>query len=178
MIVMLWVYCVCIDDWRVDGYRWFQYGTKLIPRSEPVLKKLYFMSILPSGYDKRFKRQVFFLLKEKQPQKAMLIHYLGDESIAVNFPHGNSKGDNDQVFHRTYPSVLADLTSIQDLPSNVYKNAISKPPKDCPPALQPAYMPRNLRQIKNLQYKERQKSILTHDALYNLHELAYDLDGF
>ena len=75
MIVMLWVYCVCIDDWRVDGYRWFQYGIKLIPRSEPVLKKLYFMSILPSGYDKMFKRQVFFLLKEKQPQKAMLIHY-------------------------------------------------------------------------------------------------------
>ena len=42
------------------------------------------MSILPSGHDKRFKRQVLFLFKEKQPQKAVLIHYLGDESIAVN----------------------------------------------------------------------------------------------
>ena len=39
-------------------------------------------------------------------------------------------------------------------------------------------MPHNFRQIKNLQYKERQKSRLTHDAIYNLHELAYDLDGF
>ena len=123
MIVMLWVYYVCIDDWRVDGYRWFQYGTKLIPRSEPVLKKLYFMSILPSGYDKRFKRQVFFLLKEKQPQKAVLIHYLGDESIAVNFPHGNSKGDNDQVFHRTCPSVLAD-----QLQSKIFLQTFTRTP--------------------------------------------------
>lgn len=35
---------------------------------------------------------------------------------------------------------------------------------------------RNSRQIINLQQKERQKSHLT--ALYNLHELAYDLDDF
>lgn len=102
----------------------------------------------------------------------MLIHYLGDESIAVNFPHVNSNGYNDQVLHRTCPPVLADLTSIQEFPSNVYKNAISKPPKDCPPALQLAYMPRNLRLIKNMQYKECQKSRLTHNALYNLQELA------
>ena len=39
-------------------------------------------------------------------------------------------------------------------------------------------MPRNSRQITNLQHKECQKSCLTHDALYNLHELSYDLDGF
>ena len=29
-----------------------------------------------------------------------------------------------------------------------------------------------------MQYIERQKSRLTHDALYNLHEVAYDLGGF
>ena len=41
-----------------------------------------------------------------------------------------------------------------------------------------AYLPRNPKQITNLQQKERQKSRLTHDGLYNLHELAYDLNGF
>ena len=29
-----------------------------------------------------------------------------------------------------------------------------------------------------MQYSERQKSRLTHDAIYNLHELAYDLNGY
>ena len=162
----------------MDGYRWFQYGTKKIPRSEPSIKKLHFHTVLPSGYSKEFKRQAFFDLQGKQPPKAVLIHYLGDESVALDFPHGNIKGNNSRVFSRTCPSVLADLSSMQDLPSNVYKKAISNPKMDCPAELQPSYMPRNMRQIKNLQYKERQKYRLTHDALYNIHELAYDLDSF
>lgn len=143
-----------------------------------MVKKLHFCSVLPTGHHKGFKRHAFFLLHDKQPQKAVLIHYLGDESVLADFPHGNCKGDNSRNFRRTCPSVLANLSSAHDLPSNVYKNAISKPLKDCPPALQAAYMPRNLRQIKNLQCKERQKCRLTHDAIYNLHELAYDLDDF
>ncbi len=88
----------------MDGYRWFQYGSKFIPRSNPVLKKLYFTSVLTSGHDHRFKRLVFFLLSDSS--KAVVIHYVGDESIAVDFPHGNSKEDNSHVFKRTCPSVL------------------------------------------------------------------------
>jgi len=45
----------------------------------------------------------------------------------------------------------------------------------CLPKEQPVLVPRNSKQIKNLQAKERQLSCLTHDALYNLHEVAYDL---
>lgn len=164
----------CIDDWRADGYRWFQYGTKLIPRSKPAFKKIYFTSVLPSGHDKRFKRLAFFRIGEMASQASVLIHYLGDETIAVDFSHGNC---NHRVFHRSH-AVLADLSSIQDLPSNAYKSAIAKPPTECSAVQQSVYMPRNLRQIKNLQSKERQKSRLTRDALYNLHEIAYDLDGF
>lgn len=167
-----------IDDWRVDGYHWFQYGTKMIPRSEPSIKKIHFYTILPTGHSKDFKQQAYFLLHGKQPQDAVLIHYLGDERIAFDFPHGNCKNDNSRHYSRTCPSVLAELTSAHDLPSNIYKNAISKPVKGCPEELQQYYMPRNPRQIKNLQFKERQKCRLTQDAIYNIHELAYDLDGF
>ena len=152
----------------MDGYRWFQYGSKLIPRSNPVLKKLYFVSVLASGHDHRFKRLVFFQLNDNQ--KAVVIHYLGDESIAVDFPHGNSKYNH--VFKRTCPSVLKELsTNTGNSPSIVYKSAISNPP-ECSSTLQSIYMPRNLRQIKNIQFKERQRSRLTHDAMYNLHEIA------
>ena len=163
-----------LDDWRVDGYRWFQYGTKLIPRREPIFRKMHFVSVLPSGQDKRFKRQAFFLIDAKQPRKAVLLHYLGDETIVIDFPHGNAK--TDQVFHRTCPSVLTDLASIRDHPGIIYKNAISS--SGCPTEYQPALMPRNSRQVKNIQNRVRQKSRLTQDALYNIHELAYDLDGF
>ena len=38
--------------------------------------------------------------------------------------------------------------------------------------------PHNSKQIANLQQNECSKSRLTHDALYNLHELAYDLRPF
>ncbi len=70
----------------MDGYHcWFQYGSKFIPRSNPVLKKLYF------GHDHRFKRLVFFLLSDTS--KVVVIHDVCDESIAVDFPHGNSSVD-------------------------------------------------------------------------------------
>lgn len=167
-----------LDDWRVDGYRWFQYGTKKLPMKEPVIKKVYFATVLQSGtsaYDKRFRRQAFFSLDDNDAA-AVLVHYLGDESIAEDFPHGNSKCDSDRPHHRTYPSSLAKYSSVDDLPCNVYKKAISR--CDCPQPVISAYLPKNSRQLTNLQQKERQKSRLTHDGLYNLHELAYDLNGF
>ena len=61
-----------VDDWRVDGYRWFQYGTKEIPRKELVIKKVHFAIVLHSGaYDRRFRRQAFFILGDSD---AVLIH--------------------------------------------------------------------------------------------------------
>ena len=61
-------------------------------------------------------------------------------------------------------------------PANIYKQIIQT--SQCLPEEQPILMPRNPKQIKNLQAKERQATRLTHDALYNVHELAYDLDDF
>lgn len=39
-------------------------------------------------------------------------------------------------------------------------------------------LPRNKKQVSNMQAKGRQKLRLSHDALYNVHELAFDLDNF
>ena len=121
----------------------------------------------------RFKRHAYFLLDPKRQNK-VLIHYVGDESVAVDFPHGNSKSGN-HIYRRTCPSTLNQLVSIPDLPSNVYKKVVSS----CSSQLPSSHLPRNTRQVINLQQKERQKVRLSsHDALYNVHELAYDLDGF
>lgn len=129
------------DDWRVDGYRWYQNGTKLIPSSDPKFRKIYFSIVLPSGRDLKFKRLAYFLLNDKH--KRVLIHYTGDSDVAVDFPHGNSKGD--QKFFRTCPSVITKLASVHNLPSNVYKKCIST--GSCLPEFQSNLMPRNYRQI-------------------------------
>lgn len=125
--------------------------------------------VLPSGRDLRFKKHAYFSLDENKTS-FILIHYVGDENVAVQYPHGNSKNTT-HSFYRTPPSVLHQLSSTSDLPSNVYKNAVSS-------NMKPLMSPRNSRQIINLQHKERQKYRMSHDSLYNLHELAYDLNGF
>ena len=78
-----------LDDWRADGYRWFQYGTKKLPRHEPVISKSYFISVTPAGHNHEFKRCAYKLIDPKSP--LVLVHYFGDESIAVGAPHGNAK---------------------------------------------------------------------------------------
>ena len=39
-------------------------------------------------------------------------------------------------------------------------------------------IPRNIKQVRNAQYSSRQKMRLTRDAMYNLHEIAYEAPHF
>lgn len=107
---------------------------------------------------------------------SVLLHYIGDHNIGSQYPHGNSKGENARPYIRTCPSVVQSVSTIKDLPSNVYKHMVQA--STCSPNQQPVLMPRNSKQVKNIQAKQRQSFCLTHNALYNLHELAYDLGDF
>ena len=156
------------DDWRCDQYRWFQNGRKKIPKNDPVLVKTYFVCVNTNG---KFKRHAYSQIGDAHKT---LIHYLGDHTTAIDFPHGNSK-QNERVHVRTCPSVLRSITNV-DAPSNIYKKEITK--NDCLPEHQPVLKPRNVKQVSNMQSNNRQKCRVSHDALYNIHELAYDLDGF
>ena len=153
--------------------RRFQNGLKSIPAHEPAVKKYYFLTQKPKGKSSDLVRIAFFLPNN---DKLVLIQYLGDEEKAVSFPHGNGKTSKPYI--RTYPSTISDIKSEDpaQLPSASYKKAISKP--DYPPSLQPVYKPRNSRQIHNHRALERQKFRISHDALYNVHEIAYDLKGY
>ena len=126
--------------------------------------------IVALGEDVAFRRYSYTIPGDKRT----LVHYLGDNAGVKPFPHGNSKSGH--IYLKTCPSVLKTLQKQQQSPSVVYKNAVAN--ATCSPALQPVLVARNSKQIQNLQMKMRQKFRLTHDALYNLHELAYDLDGF
>jgi hypothetical protein len=132
------------------------------------------VSVTPEGKNNLFRRNTYSLLAHRVPALT-LVHYLGDETVAADFPHGNAKQST--VPHvRTCPSMLRMISKSDQVPSNVYKKVIAE--NDCVPALQPVSNPRNTKQVANIQANERKKFRLTHDALYNIHALAYDLDGF
>ena len=54
------------------------------------------------------------------PSSGTLLHYIGDDTTATQFPHGNRKRDSRSHFW-TCPLVLKRLTEINDTPANVYK---------------------------------------------------------
>ena len=49
---------------------------------------------------------------------------------------------------------------------------------NCEPSAVPVYTPRNIQQLQNLRFKHLNQTRISQDALYNLHEIAYDIPGF
>ena len=163
-----------LDDWKSDQYRWHQNGCKQLPESNPIVQKRYFVADTPEGKNPGFKRHAYKLIDATN--NCTLVHYLGDDSIGSQYPHGNCKAGIKKPFVGTCPSVFHTAKQTKGCPTNVYKRMVAD--SKCSPDKQPVLIPRNPKQISNLQAKERQSTRLTHDALYNLHELAYDLDGY
>ena len=46
------------------------------------------------------------------------------------------------------------------------------------PVLAPVETPRNIKQLRNMRYKYLRKCRISQDALFNIHEIAYDIPGF
>ena len=94
----------------------------------------------------------------------------------MDYPHGNCKTNNhNRTHHMTAPSVLQSLKeNIDNTASEIYKRKVQK---EFIPG-HTTLLPRNQKQVSNAQYGVRQKNRMTKDALYNLHELAYDAPHF
>lgn len=107
----------------------------------------------------------------------VLIHYIGDEKAAIPHAHGNAKRETGRAHIRTCPSVLRSLEEECKVTSTAkaYRNRITQVP---PPTHLPVKQPRNTTQVKNIRSKILRRQRLSHDALYNLHELAADMPDF
>ena len=93
--------------------------------------------------------------------------------MAVDYPHGNAKHLT-TAHQMTAPSVLQSLKESNGTASEIYKKKV----KQYFPPGHTMLLPKNMKQISNVQYNIRQKMRLTRDALYNLHEMAYDSPQF
>ena len=85
-----------------------QIAARRLPTHNPVIKKCYFHAGQKNKKkSKDFEKQAFVSLVD--PSK-VVVQYLGDENVAEEFPHGNSK-KNTKPFFRTRPSLLNKLIS-------------------------------------------------------------------
>ena len=134
---------------------------------------MYFSMDTPSGPSKEFQRHAYQLLDDST---LTLVHYIGDEKATIDFPHRNATSD--KFYVRTCPSYLKKCeTLVKDSKANVvYKKEIAS--MCCDPSQIPVQTPRNIKQLRNLRFKHLNKLRISQDALYNLHEIAYDIPGF
>ena len=79
---------------------WTEYGRKSLSSSNPVVKKIYFYNSGPGGKNTLFKCHVYTMLND--PSSGTLLHYIGDDTTATQFPHGGGKRDSKSHF-RTCP---------------------------------------------------------------------------
>ncbi len=138
------------------------------------MRKSYFHVANPKGPSSEFVQHAYELVPSTN---CVLVHYLGDEKAAVDYPHGNRK-HNERNHIRTCPSVLDELAqqTAMSSTSKVYKSSVTK----LPPQASHIHVlqPRNLKQVENTRMKQLKKQRVSHDALYNLHKLAIDMPDF
>lgn len=120
----------------------------------------------PKSWSTKFARTAFF--RPDRP-KSVLIQYSGDETVAAQFPHGNATTST-RNYVRTQPQVLRNIRLASgQTPQNIYQTLVIGGTNQ-----QPSATPRNATQVRNTLNNHRQQSRPSRDALYNLHELAYD----
>ena len=153
-----------IEDWRNDQYRWENRGVHNIPKKSPTLRKSYFEIDTPNGCLSTFKKHAYQLLPAADASNPVtLIQYFGNENVAVEFSHGNSK-DKESNFVRTMPSVLERLETRcgNEKPSAVYKSEVTKMSSFSHVL---TMQPRNTKQVKNFRHKVLKNKKITHDGL-------------
>jgi len=102
----------------------------------------------------------------------VLVEYVGDETKAKQFPHGNGK-DPRKTYIRSQPHVLTDIRASGSAAVPVVYSDMQRAAAAANQPLSTA-APRDHEQIRNVRKVERNKHRLTHDAIYNLVEFAYD----
>jgi len=164
------------DDWRSDQYRWCNCAVRPLPKKNLKVKKSYFQLHTPEGPSNGFVKHAYQLLTDCT-KGAVLIHYMGDENCAIEFAHGNASKELSRPYNRTCPSIIQSMKDSckSDTSATVYQELVTK----VPPATHLAVLqPRNTRLVKNIRSALQRQQRLTHDGLYNLHELAFDLPDF
>ena len=80
--------------WHCDHYRWSNQVVKPLPKYNPQVMKSYFQTDTPNGLSKQFTEHAYQLITPADANNIALIHYIGNESHAIDFPHGNTSQES------------------------------------------------------------------------------------
>lgn len=155
------------DDWRADGYTWRNYGKREYNSSGKRIERSFFKICNKGEVSGKFQKHAFRFLDSEYNGRTVLV-YFGDSTAYVGLPHGNRKR-NFRQRKRTKPSVITDIKNFNtnEKPKQVHDKLLSE--KSPQSKLNGVSVPRNEKQIKNIQAKNRRDKKLSHDALYGLH---------
>ncbi|XP_060607618.1 uncharacterized protein LOC132759787 [Ruditapes philippinarum] len=164
------------EDWRADGYTWKNNGRRVYQSNEKNIIRTFFKISNQGIASLNFTKHVFRFLDDDYNNRTLIAYY-GDSEAYQGLPHGNRKRNNRQ-HKRTKPSVM----------NNIKCNALSEKPKqmidkmrsEASPEskIQGVSVPRNDKQIRNIQAKIRNENKLSHDSLYSLHILVEQLENY
>ena len=142
-----------------------------------MVKKLFFIGKNPSGKTSKFQRHVYTLIGDQRVPRPVLIHYLGDESIMIDHPHGNTKKSNEPYF-ATAPSVRKHITTKVKTVHETPNRISSLDGLDMP---NPVLTPRNKIQVRNIRRnlkKVTEKQRPSAEDMATLYSLGTELPGF
>ncbi len=172
----------CNMDIRYDQMTWKQRGSNyhnIKKYGGKVLKRYHIRTPQCDKGSPVFRKSIYSLVGDDKQLAAdfYLIHYMGDETAYVPHKHGNAK--TNRTFILTKKQVFSDilLHDQGQAPSNIYKAVLAKASTNDQEQM-PVNCPRNLKQVQNTVYAQRCKDRISHDEIFSLHELAYQLPGF
>ncbi|CAF0941334.1 unnamed protein product [Didymodactylos carnosus] len=143
------------EDWKSDNYMWKWNGRGSMTIGDHTFKKLYQVAQTVSK-EKEFEKHVY--VSSKNPSD-MVVHYIGDEQKGIQKL-------------KTPKSVLnkIDLLVETITPAQVYRNLIS--------GNENADKIRNEQQIISRRNLHLRKQKLSHDELYNVYDMGFELPNF
>ena len=161
------------DDWKADGYTWRNYGTKKYMCDGLEIEKTAFRIINNKKVSYEFQKHSF-RFTDSYNGKTVIV-YMGNSDAYKNMPHGNRKRNN-RPHKRSKPSLMKTIKSQNDkAPKVVFDSMKSDNPNSLVNGIS---VPRNTRQIKNIQADIRRDCKLSHDSLYALHLLVDHLENY
>ena len=78
---------ILTEDWKADGYQWYQNGRKFLPSSGPVVEKIYYFLLAEDDSapvkSKEFRKTAYHHHKDPRGKQGTLVQYLGEDATCI-----------------------------------------------------------------------------------------------
>lgn len=165
-------------DCKSDGYLFYQDGKKKFLYNNELAYRYYFKLRITNGKNPEFSNAFVksaFTCDKVFPHQVLLF-YEGDDSAAVDLPHGNNRREIPRPHVRNMQWVkdrIVEETSVPDAtPVIVYNTLLKEAPED--PLRQSVEAPRDLPQVQSLMKLARAETFLLRDDIYRLYAFSVE----